>query len=214
MSRLGTRPLPSGLDTRIVIRSCALVTAWPCAGAALDWLALLDGEQYTASFDSAAPLLRRIAGSASAWDQFARQARANLRASVQRRLVASAPDPDLPGAVLAAGFRVDRFRRSNRDRRPATHVHGMARCHVCHARLRTALSQRMRLESAGVTVMRLLRITGYGALIISAVALGLGWLAGLGGASNSTELFDASKATSLFAIAACLAARSDRKTAQ
>ena len=59
--------------------------------------------------------------------------------------------------------------------------------------------------------MRLTRITGYVALIISAVALVLGWLAGLGG-SNMPEFFDASMATSLFAIATFLAARQDQKS--
>jgi hypothetical protein len=74
--------------------------------AALAWLGLLDREQYTASFDSAAPLLRQIAGSASAWEQFARQARSNLRAPADRRLVASVPDPDLPGAPAGRYWRL------------------------------------------------------------------------------------------------------------
>ncbi|MGH7471999.1 MAG: hypothetical protein ACRENP_28945, partial [Longimicrobiales bacterium] len=60
--------------------------------------------------------------------------------------------------------------------------------------------------------MRLIGITGYVALIISAVALVLGWLAGLGGASNMPEYFDASMASSLFAIAASLATRQDHKS--
>jgi Protein of unknown function (DUF4019) len=75
------------------------------------WLALLDGGHYAESLDSAAPLLRQMAGTTNAWREFVGQARSAFPPSPSRALVGLEPAPDVTGApaghYLRITFRVD-----------------------------------------------------------------------------------------------------------
>jgi Protein of unknown function (DUF4019) len=62
------------------------------------WLAILDSGRYAESLDSAAPMLRQLAGSTEAWRQLAVRARAGFPVSPSRSLVELDPAPDLAGA--------------------------------------------------------------------------------------------------------------------
>ena len=65
---------------------------------ATQWLALLDSGNCVASLDSAAPLLREMAGSPDAWGQLVGRARAGFPPTPSRRLAVFDPSPDVPGA--------------------------------------------------------------------------------------------------------------------
>ena len=65
--------------------------------AALDWLALTDRGEATASWDAAATLFRR-AVSARQWEQSLAAARAPLGAVISRRLETAQAATELPGA--------------------------------------------------------------------------------------------------------------------
>jgi hypothetical protein len=86
--------------------STTLVTA------ARSWLSLVDSGSYAASLDSAGPLLRQMAGTASAWQQFIRQARAKFPGNpgasrvVVRLDPAYQPDAAPPGRYARITYRV------------------------------------------------------------------------------------------------------------
>ena len=60
--------------------------------AAVSWLALVDAGLFEASLDSAAPLLRQMAGSVEGWAAFMRQARGRHPVSGTRMAIAWEPD--------------------------------------------------------------------------------------------------------------------------
>jgi hypothetical protein len=74
--------------------------------AARHWLALLDSGHYAESLDSAAPLLRQMAGSTDAWRQLVGRARAGFPASPGRTLVEVNFAPDLAGAPAGRYVRI------------------------------------------------------------------------------------------------------------
>jgi len=80
--------------------------------AAQRWLALVDSGRYAASLDSAALLLRQMAGTADSWSQFVRQARAKFPPNPgSRRVVvrfdkAYSPEGAPPGRYVRIDFRV------------------------------------------------------------------------------------------------------------
>ena len=80
--------------------------------AARRWLALVDSGQYAASLDSAAPLLRQMAGSADAWRGFVGQARAAFPPGAGANRVVTRFDPAYmptgapPGRYVLITFRI------------------------------------------------------------------------------------------------------------
>src|ERR1019366_1748888 len=80
--------------------------------AARRWLALVDSGRYATSFDSAAPLLRQMAGSADGWGRFVGQARTKFppNASSSRVVVrvdfVYSPEGAPPGRYVRIDFRV------------------------------------------------------------------------------------------------------------
>jgi hypothetical protein len=84
--------------------------------AALAWLALVDSGAYSASLDSAAPMLRRMIASGEQWEEFLRGARNGLGLGVIRELLEVELEPSLPvmldGRYLRLTFRIRRARRT------------------------------------------------------------------------------------------------------
>jgi hypothetical protein len=81
-------------------------------GAARRWLALVDSGRYATSFDSAAPLLRQMAGTADGWGKFVGQARTKFPPNpgssrvVVRVDLAYSPEGAPPGRYVRVDFRV------------------------------------------------------------------------------------------------------------
>jgi len=74
--------------------------------AARRWLALLDSGHYAESLDSAAPLLRQMAGSTETWRQLVSRARLGFPAGPSRTLVEFDPAPDVTGAPAGRYVRI------------------------------------------------------------------------------------------------------------
>lgn len=116
MTRRAAGPLL--LAVTLVASGCATSTGAPRAesdpdsaatvAAALQWLALVDAGLFEASLDSAAPLLRSMAGSAEGWRRFVEQARGRYPVSSQRALIlrepAYAPEGAPPGEYVRLTF--------------------------------------------------------------------------------------------------------------
>jgi hypothetical protein len=96
---------PPGMVTNIAAQWAAADSA-TAVPAALRWLAQLDSGQVSASLDSAAPLLRSMAGSTAAWDRFLRASRPRIGPGATRRLLGVERDPVLPGAPTGRYLRI------------------------------------------------------------------------------------------------------------
>ena len=105
--------LPTGrLFTLIALAACTSAAEQPARAAdatldpdsaaahaeALAWLALVDAQDWQASFDRAAPLLRQMTGSPSSWGAFVRGARTRYPVAGERRVVRWEPDYVAHGA--------------------------------------------------------------------------------------------------------------------